>query len=763
MKRLLFLLFHCTLLYQLQAEVIPSVLRCEYLDNPLGIDVDIPRLSWKAIPVHAPAAEYRQPYYQIIAASSRELLAAGKGDLWDSGVVRSDQSVQVEYKGKSLSAGEKCFWKVRIANKDGNWSGWSEPACWSAGLSAADWQAHWIAAPDAAGQNKGGEPVENTIPDPWLRKTFRLEQAPRQAWLYVASIGYHELYINGKKVGERVLAPSVTNHRKRARYITYDITGLLQPGENVIGFWLGVSWSIFPAYQTPDKPAAPMVLAQAELLFPDDESQQICTDATWKTHPSPNTLTGYWDAHHFGGEYYDATRENEQWCSTGYDDSAWASASLFYPGLILSAEKTEPDQLIREITPLSVTETGKDTFRIDMGVNYAGWFEIEFTGTPGEEVKFEFSEREEQLSSYGLHSIYKTGETGTGTFRNRFNYMSCRWVTVTGLREKHQLNQIRGWMIRPAYERTGSFACNLPLFNRIYETALWTFENLSLGSYVVDCPQRERRGYGGDALATTRMALGNYQLGAFYTKWNEDWKDVQEPDGNIPHTAPTYLGGGGPSWSGFCIELPWEIYRQYGDRRILEESFPVMEGWLSFLETQSKENMLVRWGGKWSFLGDWLWPEVWPERSLMEQQGKGLGDTRESLFYNNCNWIYTLDKAAAIAAILNHPKATLYRERAEEIRKAVHRTFYNEQDHSYVNGYPGYLAITLAAGVPPPAFRRKGLETAGRGDTDQPERTHLGRHYRRSLPVKYLNRTQPERPDIRHGRKRRFPGLGLYA
>src|SRR5207302_1509169 len=112
---------------------------------------------------------------------------------------------------------------------------------------------------------------------------------------------------------------------------------------------------------------------------------------------------------------------------------------------------------------------------------------------------------------------------------------------------------------------------------------MWTFENVSLGNYVVDCPQRERRGYG-DGFVATRMAFDNYRVGAFMTKWAEDWRDVQGLDGNVAYTAPTYLGGGGPAWSGFCVSLPWEIYREYGDRRVLEQGFPVMQRWLAFLE-----------------------------------------------------------------------------------------------------------------------------------------------------------------------------------
>ncbi len=699
------LLFLNTLIVHAQKtekiSVIPADFLCEYLENPLGLDVSQPRLSWKLKALDSNKRGQKQTAYQIMVASTEELLLSGKPDLWNSGTVKSDQSVNVVYQGKALRSGQTCFWKLRIADESGIWSDWSIPAHWTMGVFSQDWQAEWIGSNDISKSGIYKKEIDNELSDPWFRKTFVLNKSPKRAIIYVASVGYHELYVNGQKIGDDVLAPSVTDHKTRARYLTYDITQQLKKGENVIALWLGVSWSIFPAYQTADKPAAPIVSAQAEISFSDGKNIQIITDKTWKTHSSPNTLTGYWDAHHFGGEIYDARKEMPGWNNVGFNDINWNTVSVVEPKLIISAEKIEPNRLIKEINPVSVNEVKQGIYRIDMGVNYAGWFEMDFSGTPGDTVTFRFSEREGASSSFGLQSKYIIGSTRKETFRNRFNYMSGRWVQVSGLKEKPALNQIKGWLIRTNFKRTGDFECDHTLLNKIYNTTLWTFENLTLGGYVVDCPQRERRGYGGDALATTRTGLNNYQLGAFYSKWMEDWRDVQGTDGNVAYTAPTYIGGGGPSWSGFCVTLPWEIYKQYGDKRILEESFPTIQRWLDFLETKSEKDMLVRWGGKWSFLGDWLWPDVWPERSAIEKQGKGLGDTRETLFFNNCIWIYNLKLAAEIAGILGNENAGEYRKRADEVRKAVHHTFFNPEDNSYVNGFQGYLAIALLVDLPP--------------------------------------------------------------
>lgn len=689
------------------ADVQPYDLQCEYLRNPLGLDVLQPRLSWK-FGTTSLARGLKQTAYQVLVASTQALLDKDSGDLWNSGTIHSSESVNITYTGAPLSSGQTCYWKVRFQDEQGVWSSWSTPASWRMGLFADNWAAKWIGSAEMESQSVGGKRVDNVMQDPWLRKTFTLTDVPQDAIIYVASIGYHELYVNGQKVGDAVLSPSVTDHKSRARYMTYDIRDYLKSGNNVVALWLGTSWAVFPAYQREDKPAIPMALAQAEISLSSGKKLQIISDETWKVHASPNMLTGYWEAHHFAGEFYDAASEIDGWNKANFNDSGWASAKVYHPEILVSADRTEPNRLVEEIKPLSIQEIKPGVYRVDMGINYAGWFEMQLDGLPGDSILFQFSEREKDVCSYGIQSTYKVGSKRKGVFCNRFNYMTGRWVQISGLRRKPALDQIRGWMIRPDYRRTGDFECDIPLLNDIYRTTLWTFENLSLGNYVVDCPHRERCGYGGDALATTRTAMGNYQLGAFYYKWMEDWRDVQDEDGNVPYTAPTRIGGGGPSWSGFCITLPWEFYSQYGDVRILSESFLTIQRWLDFVEAKSKNDMLTRWGGKWSFLGDWLWPNVWPERSSMEKQGKALGDTRETLFFNNCHWIYSLETAARIADVLgNKTASTIYRKRALQVRKVVHSTFFNPKDNSYVNGFPSYLAMAIMVDLPPKSLKAK--------------------------------------------------------
>ncbi|MBN2313032.1 MAG: family 78 glycoside hydrolase catalytic domain [Sedimentisphaerales bacterium] len=543
---------------QATARVTPTDLRCEYLSEPLGIDTDQPRLSWK-LKVNNPKPRGQvQTAYHILVAGSKQQLDRNKGNLWDSGEVKSSQSHLIPYSGKPLSSNMRCFWKVRVRDDRGTWSSWCTPARWTMGcVKSSDWKAKWIGSDQLFAEVKKLPPEGNYLSDPYLRKVITLNRQPRWATIHVASVGYHELYVNGAKVTDAVLMPNVADHTKRARYVTYDINDHLRAGRNAIGLWLGTSWSIYPLYKSEDKPQTPIVTAQAHIEMPGGKGRQLITDQTWKTYPSPNVLLGTWMFTNFGGEYYDASKEMPNWCSPDLDDANWKSATVYTPELALSAEMVEPNRRVKEIKPVGIEDIEGQGYRVDMGVNYAGFVELDVKGQPGDIIELQFSEDLKKMITHKLHSAYRIGPSGQGTFRNRFNYGSGRWILIKGLKYKPDLKDIRGYLVRTDYQRAGWFECSNKLINDIYNIVLWTYENLSLGSYVVDCPQRERMGYGGDAHATTQTAMNNYHLGAFYTKWSQDWRDTQGKDtawglgekatnqnaptapGNLPYTAPT--------------------------------------------------------------------------------------------------------------------------------------------------------------------------------------------------------------------------------
>ncbi len=667
-----------------------TTLRCEYLENPLGIDVPQPRLSWI---MEAKTRGQKQTAYRVLVASSAEILAEDKGDLWDSGKCESDRTTHIAYGGKGLRPRMRCFWKVRVWDKDGTPLAWSKPAMWSTGLFlTAEPSKEQMAALDARWIGAGSSFEE----DPWLRKSFELVDKPVDALAYVASIGYHELFINGKKVGDSVLAPSTSDLSKRARYVTYDITPYLHKGKNTMALWLGAGWAKWEHYHVADKP---LVMAEIDVALPDGKTVALRTDETWKIHSSSSTLMGAWKPGQYGGEHIDTRKRLPDWNTAGFDDSKWESAKAYTPELKLSAEKIESNRKVATLEPIGIEEVEPGVYRVDMGRNFSGWIEMRFRGEPGEKVDLSFSEHADGSNKFNLRSACTLDDRGRGIFHNRFNYSSGRWITITGLSHPPDLSGIKGYVIRNDYKRASRFKCSNPLLNQIHDTVLWTFESLSLGGYVVDCPHRERMGYGGDAHATMEMALNHYGMGAFLTKWIEDWRDVQKPDGDLPYTAPTQWGGGGPAWSGVCVTLPWAVYERYADLRILKDTYPTMQRWIGFLDTKAHDNMLVKWGGRWDFLGDWVPPG--------KDQGDGRVDEYSTLFFNNCYYLYNVKQVAEIAELLGkEDEAKAYRKRAEKIRKAVHQEFFNSKDNTYANGDQLYMALPLLVGVTPEELRQ---------------------------------------------------------
>lgn len=705
------------------SSIIPRQLRCEYLENPTGLDEPHPRLSWTLKAADSTKFGQAQTAYQIIVSSNSENLAAGNGDIWNSNWRKSADMQLIPYEGKALSSDKSYYWKLRVKDEKGVVSAWSKPAYWTTGLlNKSDWKAKWI----GTDQIYDPKQADCNIWDPWLRKSFTINAVPKRAMFFVASVGYHELYVNGKKVNDDVLSPAVSNHAKRARYIAYNIAPLLRPGKNVIAIWLGTSWSIFGPYIEKSRPNTPIVIAQGQI-----GTQLVKTDQTWLSKESPNKLLGSWDFAKMGGELYDANRELPEWNAIGLDDSSWTKAVVYQPNLILSAQQVEANKVFDEIKPVAIVSRPDGSYRVDMGVNFAGWTSVNISGKPGDRIDFQYSERAQDDITFNLHSAYIIGKSGKGTFRNRFNYSSGRWITIKGLKEKPKLTDVKGWMVRTNYKAATTFECSDPLQNWIYNTVKWTFQNLSIGGYIVDCPQRERLGYGGDAHATCETGMENYKMGAFYTKWMEDWRDMKGSEaivgnmydttwahkgimsgrplhkGILPHSAPTYMGGGGPPWGGIVVSLPWFVYQQEGDRRILEKNFELITDWLEFLKSQSKDDMLMRFGGNWDFLGDWLWPGATAE---------GMNNNKpQTVFLNNCYLVFNYRTAAKIARVLGKAKeAQAWENQANATSSAIHAKFYNADDYSYSDKSMGNLAAALFGDVMPANLRAvvmKRLET----------------------------------------------------
>ncbi|HOC52054.1 MAG TPA: family 78 glycoside hydrolase catalytic domain, partial [Verrucomicrobiota bacterium] len=602
-------------------------LRCEYRANPLGIDTPQPRLSWR---LEASERGQRQTAYRVLAATRPKLLAEGRADLWDSGKVASSESVHVVYGGRPLRAGQRVYWTVRAWDRDGRASRYSETAWWEMGLLApADWQADWITrrrpAPLAESQLFADDPA------PLLRKEFVVEKKIRRARIYVSGLGYYELRLNGRRVGDQVLDPGWTTYSQRVLYSTYDVTACLRRGRNAWGVMLGNGWfNPLPlrlwGHVNPRENLTigePRVIAQLRIELADGTTQTLGTDVSWKTGPGPIRRNSV-----YLGEVYDARREQPGWDQPGFDDSNWEPAQTARGELgPLQAQDAPPIRVTRVLQPVKLTEPKPGVHIFDFGQNFAGWARLRVQGPAGTRVKLRYGEllypdgtlngmtavcgqikgggRDYRYDGQGAPKTawqmddYILKGQGREIYTPRFTFHGFRYVEVTGYPGQPTLASLDGLRLNADVAPVGSFACSNEQFNRIQEMVLWT-ELSNLFSVQSDCPHREKFGYGGDIVASGEMALFNFDMGRFYAKAVRDLADAVRPNGGFTETAP-FVGisdeglgerSGPVGWGTAHPFLLWGLYQHYGDRRLLEENYEAARRWLGLLQSQARDGIL---------------------------------------------------------------------------------------------------------------------------------------------------------------------------
>ncbi len=686
------------------ADLSVSNLRCEYQTNPLTVDTARPRLSWV---LSSPTRGAKQTAYQILVARSPQSLAADQGDLWNSGKVASDQTSHIEVPDTSLNSGTECFWKVRAWDHDGQPSAWSAPGFWMMGLrKPEDWQASWIRAD-----------LTDDI-SPWFRKTFVLETAPPRAVAYVNVIGYGELYVNGRKVGSDVLSPAVSDTRVHSWYVAYDIGPFLKAGRNCIGLWCGRGWS------NKAKPGGQRVRFQCLLKTDANRDPlRVVSDESWKVAPSPYTTLGRQSWGKFGGERYDANLEQPGWCTAEFDDAKWLAAK---PAPAepprAEAQSCPPNRVGKVIPAITCTPLAEGRFEFDFGTNLTGHIHLRMRGLkPNQRIRISYADRKYaagEMTASGPSDIVLPGSSGnlryqsfgqadeffaanreTDEFRSKFNYHGFRHAIVEGLTTAPVPQDAEALLVESDLEPAGSFECSNDLLNRIHALNLWTIRCLNLGGYMVDCPHRERLGYGDGQVSVDSQAY-NLWSPAFYEKWTNDWRIAQRPDtGDIPHTAPDWGGGGGPAWGGSLATLTWRMYELYGDRRILRDNYEPMRRYVDFIESHCKDNVLRGYGGQWDFLGDWVPPgrgmdtKNWPARDAAE-------------LFNNCFRVYLWEILARSADVLGKTdEATRCQTALAAMRPAIHQAFFDETKGIYVIDEQAYQVMPLLSGIVPPDRR----------------------------------------------------------
>ncbi len=703
-----------------------SDLQCEYRRDPLGIDNTSPRLSWKLLDPNKERGQ-KQTAYQVLVASSREKLNEDEADLWNSEKVNSAQSVNVVYQGTKLNSGQPCHWKVRIWDMDGGVSVWSAPAKFSIGLLyPEDWKGEWIQKADQDRKDHN-----------WYRKNFILKKEPESAMVYVASFGYHELYVNGQKVGKGVMNPVQSHLKKRLPYLSYDIHEYLKEGDNVIGIWHAAGWARWGRVKEYHKP--PFVFkAQAEIQQ-EGNTVTISTDETWKCKRSYSAYWGDWDILDFGGEIIDERLRENDWNTASYDDSDWDHARVFdesRTGSIdiskidlgpkgarrvdnssqdiptnpitakLSAQRVELQVKYQEVHPISVTPQHNGTYLIDMGTNYTGHFSMELHhGREGDTVTFEIADHQELTSSWEQRSKYIFDKTGTGRFANRFNVAGGRWVTVYGLNYKPDLQDIKGYVITNDRKQISSFESSSKLLNQIYQTNLNTSIANTIDGILVDCPHRERRGWGEVTVACMYGdLLPNFESGAFVSQYAQFLADAQAEDGKMK----AVVNGDDFQFLMWMANSPitiWETYRSFGDKKLLKDHYPSMVKWMEWMKRNSGydlgQGLIIGTQGSLEFpgLGDWCTPRgnFW-----------SASNSPESAHFNNCVYAFMLECARKIAIELGKTgDADTYAKRLSVQRKATHTQSYDPITGKYLDGRQVNQAFALLTGVSPEAEREK--------------------------------------------------------
>lgn len=689
----LFVLFACK-----EKEIRVVNLHCDYMGNPLGIDNSTPLLQWQLL---SNGKGKSQSAYRIIVSSDLSLLNNDQGDYWDSGKILSSESL-INYKGKQLPSNTQLYWKVMVWDEKGIPSDWSNAANWSMGLlNPADWQAEWI------GEREDIYPDSTlTFPAPYFRKEFVVAKPIKKAVAYVCGLGFYEMYFNGDKIGDQVLAPAVTNYDKRSLkkllyhyddqstqrvfYNVFDVTENLKEQNNVIGVILGNGWynqrdRIVEGYMWYD---IPKMIMQLEIEYFDGTNETVVSDSSWKTNTGPLLHDAI-----FTGEVYDARFELGAWNRESYDDTAWKPALLVHPPTGKLQAQTVPYNKVMDIVETEFEQQNDSLYLFTLPETISGWCAISVKGNAGDTVKLRFISEEEldygQIDTY----ILKGGEEET--WEPRFTWHTFRKVEVTSKRTKISNRSIMAKSIYTDVKNTGTFECSNELFNRIVQAYNRTMHANFKGIISSD-PHRERLAYTGDGQVIAESLVYSYDMTRFLRKFIDDMDDARNKNtGYVPHTAPFSGGGGGPAWGSAYVIIPWNYYCHYGDAALLQKHYEGMKQWIGYLGTRTDDKgLIVREEPNGWCLGEWctLYNHIEIPTSLVNT----------AFYYHVTSIMVEVAKALDKEA-----DAIAFKTLSQTIKENFNSVFYDPLTNHYWQGKQGADVFALGFGLVPDDKREK--------------------------------------------------------
>lgn len=674
-----------------------SHLTCEGLDNPKGIDRTTPRLSWQS---STEERGMKQIAYQILVSSTPAKLARGEGDLWNSGRVPSDQSLHVHYDGKTLQSRQECYWKVKVWSNTGVET-WSAPASFSIGLlKTADWNAQWIGMDKAFPWDSVHQFAR--LSARYFRKEFEAPAAIKKATVYISGLGLYELYINGQKIGDQVLAPAPTDYSKTIKYNTFDVTAQVRKGTNAVAAVLGNGR--FFAMRQNYKPQKwhtfgfPKLLLQLELEYTDGRKQSVYTDGSWKvTADGPIRTNNEYD-----GEEYDATKELTGWSTPDFKDNHWLKVELVKaPGGILEAQLNPNMKVMERVKPVSIKRLSKNRYIMDMGQNMAGWVKMKVRGKKRDVVTLRFAESLQangdlytaNLRDARVTDVYTLKGGSTETWSPTFVYHGFRYVEISGYPGTPKVEDFTGEVIYDNLKTIGTFETSNKTLNDIHKAAYWGIRSNYKGM-PIDCPQRnERQPWLGDRTTGAYGESFLFDNTALYAKWLKDIRDAQTEEGSIPDVAPNfwYYYKDNITWPGAYLTIADMLFRQSGDRVTLLRHYPSMKKWMRYMKDkyQTPEYIITK-----DSYGDWCVP---PESLELIHSKDSTRITHPQLIAT-AYYYYLLQVMQRFAYLThNDQDVQVYAREADSVKEGFNKRFYNPGKGQYSNN-------TVTANLLPLAF-----------------------------------------------------------
>ena len=578
-------------------------LTCNYVEEPIGMGDKKPLLGWR---IDTDRAGYLQGSYRVLVASDKALLDADCGDIWDSGIVADGKSQHVKFAGTPLLPCCDYYWKVKVWDVSGLESDWSPVASWRTGLfEEFDWEGEWVSSKFAEllphRRYKSNRRVEHEnwfMEDSaavYMRREVEIPVPVRKATAFICGLGYYELYINGRKVGDRVMDPLFTDYDKRVVYATYDVTDYFSTGSNAFGILLGNGWYSLPTrdvfgmhdanWHTP-----PKVRLNVVVEYESGARDVIVTDRTWKWGHGEIVYNSV-----RSGETIDHTKSVHGWNEPGFCDSLWRNV-CHVPAPLgkLTADPMPPMRVAKELKPVGITETGPGVYLVDFGENLTGWVETRVRGSRGQTVELQFNEvlkadgsLDTQNSTWHTRGRYQTellilGGDGEETFEPRFTYHGFRYMQVRGLAYKPAPEDFTAKCVHTDLQRAGNFSCSMDKLNDLNAAVCRTLLNAVHGIPGEE-PTREKMGWTLDAAVVMESYLYNFDALNTYKKALRDFQDSQSPAGHIPSTVPSvgwgYVHEDGsldywddPWWGGSIFLLADKLYLYTGDAGCLNRA-----------------------------------------------------------------------------------------------------------------------------------------------------------------------------------------------